>query len=330
MSDALDSQFRDTERRVRDTDRRVSDLDSRLDDLEGEHERLKSRFGYTEDLDHELRSLRDDISGLETTTEEVDGRADELDERVKAAERTVKRLTQHVRLLEGQIMAAGNVPAADLDTYTKDQHALAATMESGWDAADALLTSTLRTHHKIRVQRFHDAQARHQATREEAVALVGTLLSTPYTTQPHARAATELRSVIVREVTERQGLARQASEARMSTAALAADRAATADKQPAIAAGRRAEQRLTLALRSKLADAVSNRLLLPAWFATVLGPAPPVRDTERWLECATRVLLYRLTYHVDDQVLALGPCPDPEDEHRYRWWEELTTELRPW
>ncbi|MGQ4459252.1 hypothetical protein [[Kitasatospora] papulosa] len=330
MSDALDSQFRDTDRRVRDTDRRVSDLDSRLDDLEGEHERLKSRFGYTEDLDHELRSLRDGISGLETTTEEVDGRADELDDRVKAAERTVNRITQHVRLLEGQIMAVGNIPPADLDTFTQEQHALAATMESGWDAADALLTSTLRTHHQLRVQRFHDAQARHQATREEAVALVGTLLSTPYNTQPHAKAATELRSVIAREATERQGLARQASEAHTSTVALAADRAASADKQPAIAAGRRAEQRLNLALRSRLADAVSNRPLLPAWFATVLGPAPPARDTERWLECATRVLLYRLTYHVDDQVLALGPRPDPEDEHQYQWWEELITALRPW
>ncbi|MFJ7200955.1 MULTISPECIES: hypothetical protein [unclassified Streptomyces] len=133
-----------------------------------------------------------------------------------------------------------------------------------------------------------------------------------------------------REATEHQGLARQASEARTSTAALAADRAATADKQPAIAAGQRAEQRLTLALRSTLADAVSNRLLLPAWFATVLGPAPPARDTERWLECATRVLLYRLTYHVDDQVLALGSGPDPENEHQHQWWEELTTELRLW
>ncbi|MFF3127433.1 hypothetical protein ACFVRD_35230 [Streptomyces sp. NPDC057908] len=42
------------------------------------------------------------------------------------------------------------------------------------------------------MQRFHDAQARHQATREEAVALVGTLLGTPYNTQPHAKAATKL------------------------------------------------------------------------------------------------------------------------------------------
>ncbi|MEU9321436.1 hypothetical protein [Streptomyces sp. NPDC048295] len=68
--------------------------------------------------------------------------------------------------------------------------------------------------------------------------------------------------------------------------------------------------RLTLALCSKLADAVSNRLLLPAWFATVLGPAaPPAQATERWLECAIRVLLYRLTCRVTDRVLALGEPP---------------------
>ncbi|MFF5881089.1 hypothetical protein ACIQ9M_34670 [Streptomyces californicus] len=330
MSDALDAQFRATDRRVRTIDMQVSGLDRRLDDLEGEHERLKSRFGYTEDLDHELRSLRDDVSGLESTTEEVDGRVDDLDDRVESAERTVNRLTQHVRLLEGQIMATGNIPPADLDTFTKDQHALAATMAAGWDAADALLTPTLRAHHQGQVQRFRTAQAEHRATRQEAVALVATLLGTAPTTQAHKKTGTRLRSVIDRESTERQALARQAAGARAATAALAADRAATADKQPAIAAGQRAEQRLTLALRSKLADAISNRLLLPAWFATVLGPAPPARNTDRWLECATRVLTYRLTYRVIDQVLALGTRPDPEDEHRHGWWEELRTALRPW
>ncbi|MFF2721375.1 hypothetical protein [Streptomyces sp. NPDC058011] len=50
------------------------------------------------------------------------------------------------------------------------------------------------------------------------------------------------------------------------------------------------------------------------------------RLTDRWLECATRVLLYR----VDDQVLALVTRPDPDDEHRHAWWEELRTALRPW
>ncbi|OCC07751.1 hypothetical protein [Streptomyces sp. PTY087I2] len=204
MSDALDAQFRDTDRRVRTIDMQASGLDSRLDDLEGEHERLKSRFGYTEDWTPTCGP-----SGLEATTEEVDGRVDELDDRVDTAERTVKRLTQHVRLLEGQIPAAGNIRSADLDTFTKDQHVLAAATVAGWEAADDLLTTTLRTHHHTRVQRFHNAQAQHRATWEEAVAL----LDTRYNTQPHAKAATKLRSVIARESTEHQNLARQRAEA---------------------------------------------------------------------------------------------------------------------
>ncbi|OKI37836.1 hypothetical protein A6A29_40260 [Streptomyces sp. TSRI0281] len=85
-----------------------------------------------------------------------------------------------------------------------------------------------------------------------------------------------------------------------------------------------------MSLRSRLAHAVSSRLLLPSWFATVLGPAPPAQDAERWLECATHVLLYRLTYRIDDQVLALGPRPDPAHQRQRQWYEELRKELRRW
>ncbi|MFD9286281.1 hypothetical protein ACFWD7_55820 [Streptomyces mirabilis] len=206
MSDALEYQFQATDRRVRD-------LDSRLDDLEGDHQNLKSRFGYTDDLDYELRDIRSDISECETTAERIDGRVDELGDRVDTAERAVKRLTQHVRLLEGQIMAAGKIPAADLDTFTKDQRALARTMQSGWNAGDALLGSDVRALHRARVQRFRDAQTRHRTTQGEVVGLVGTLVSNRYGTQTHAQAATQLRTAIATEATRRQDLTRQAPEA---------------------------------------------------------------------------------------------------------------------
>ncbi|MFI0977774.1 hypothetical protein ACH4SP_12270 [Streptomyces sp. NPDC021093] len=71
-------------------------------------------------------------------------------------------------------------------------------------------------------------------------------------------------------------------------------------------------------------------MLLPVWFVTVLGPAPPARGTEQWLECAIRVLLYRLTCAIDDQVLALGPQPDAAAHHRYWWHKELRESLRRW
>lgn len=97
-----------------------------------------------------------------------------------------------------------------------------------------------------------------------------------------------------------------------------------------MAAGDRAEKRLTLALRSRLADAVRSRSLLPAWFVTVLGAAPPARGTDAWLETATRVLLYRLTYDITDQVVALGSAPSEADRHRSSWYEQLRKDLRRW
>ncbi|WP_326693185.1 hypothetical protein OIE63_39345 (plasmid) [Streptomyces sp. NBC_01795] len=320
MSEELEYQMEATERRVRD-------LDRRLDDLDSEHESLKTRFGYTDDLDYELRDIRSDI-------EQVDGRVDEIREelggRVDTAEQAVARLTRHVRLLEGQIMAAGGAPAADLDTFTKDQRSLARTMQSGWNAAEFLLSDHSRGIHRARVERFRNTRARHQTAREEVVELTGTLAGTRYGTQDHTEAATQLRSAITTEATLRQGLARQEAEAQEASEALAADTTARADKQPAIAAGVRAEKRLTLALRGRLDDAVSSRSLLPAWFATVLGAAPPARGTERWMECATHVLLYRLTYGIDDQVVALGPAPSAAQPHRRQRYEKLREDLRRW
>ncbi|WP_327170226.1 hypothetical protein OG471_01270 [Streptomyces sp. NBC_01336] len=180
MSDALEYQFQDTDRRVRD-------LDRRLDDLESEHESLKSRFGYTDDLDHDLRTIRDDVSSCESAAEEADGRVDDLEGRVEAAERTVKRLTQHVRLLEGQIIATGKIPHADLDTFTTDQHALARTMRTGQEAADALLHDDLRYQYQAQIRRYNETRSAHQNTREEVVTLTGALLSHRHGPQPAPR-----------------------------------------------------------------------------------------------------------------------------------------------
>ncbi|MEU3290324.1 hypothetical protein [Streptomyces longwoodensis] len=112
----------DLDRRLRDTDRRLRNLDQRIDDLEGDHQSLKSKFGYTEDLDYERRDIRSDISGCDDKIDKVE---EELGDRIDDTEQAIKRLTQHVRLLDGQLKMSAGVPAADLDTYTKDQRALA-------------------------------------------------------------------------------------------------------------------------------------------------------------------------------------------------------------
>ncbi|MCX4481661.1 hypothetical protein OOK44_35400 [Streptomyces cellulosae] len=317
----------DLERRLRDTERRIRDLDGRLDDLGTEHQSLKSKFGYTEDLDDELRRIRSDVSECESKIENLE---EELSDRVGDTEQATQRLTQHVRLLEGQIMAAGGVPEADLDTFTKDQRALARTMERGWAARRLLLSDHERRTHELRVQRRRETARRHRAARTAAVDAVGALIASRYGTHGHTEAAGRLRAAITEETRLRQELARQSPSADKSADALAGDAETRADKQPVMAAGDRAEKRLTLALRSRLADAVRSRSLLPAWFVTVLGAAPPARGTDAWLETATRVLLYRLTYDITDQVVALGSAPSEADRHRSSWYEQLRKDLRRW
>ncbi|MBH1937838.1 hypothetical protein I5Q34_26810 [Streptomyces sp. AV19] len=84
-----------------------------------------------------------------------------------------------------------------------------------------------------------------------------------------------------------------------------------------------------MALRSRLADAISDRAVLPAWFVTVLGSAPPATRTQEWLETATQVLLYRLTHSVTDAVVALGDKP-AGGARRAEWYEQLAKDLRRW
>ncbi|MFF3838670.1 hypothetical protein [Streptomyces sp. NPDC001930] len=47
-------------------------------------------------------------------------------------------------------------------------------------------------------------------------------------------------------------------------------------------AGDKAQRKLDLVLRSRLADALRDRALLPMWFVTVLGPVAPARPTQEW------------------------------------------------
>jgi hypothetical protein len=96
-----------------------------------------------------------------------------------------------------------------------------------------------------------------------------------------------------------------------------------------IAAGERAWEALQAALRVRVADAVGEGALLPAWFTSVLGPIPPAEDTRSWMEAATDLLAYRVTYGVDDPASALGPEPAVEASARRRaWHQQLRRRLR--
>ncbi|WP_367318204.1 hypothetical protein [Streptomyces sp. HUAS ZL42] len=317
----------DVDRRMRDADRKIRDLDSRLDDLESDQQRLSDKFGYTEDLDHELGSLRDSISGCDDKIEELD---QELRDRVDDTDQTVKRLVQQVRLLEGLLKASGKAQSADLDTVTEDLRSLARSMQRGWQARRLLLSNHERTTFQQRIRHHRATTQQHRTHRATVIDTVGTLIATRYGSRAHAQAAQELREALAREEQLRQSLERQTKPAEEAQDALAADEKTRTDNEAVMAEGTRAEKRLTWALRSRLADAVSDRALLPTWFVTVLGSAPPAIGTQTWLDTATQVLLYRLTYDVTDQVVALGSKPSDADGHRREWYEKLVKELRRW
>lgn len=234
-----DRRMRDADGRIRDLDDRVDDLEGRLDNLESDHQRLSSKFGYTEDLDDELRSIRGDISSCEHKIEEVD---EELRDRVSDIDQAVRRLLQHVRLVEGQLMASGGAQLADLDTFTKDQCSLARRVERGWQARSLLLSDHDRSTFQYRLRHHGETAEQHRAHRTTVIDTVGTLTGTRYGARARAQAATELRDALTRERRLRQDLDRQTRPAKEAEDALAADAKTRAENQSVMAAAARAEK----------------------------------------------------------------------------------------
>ncbi|MFH8411367.1 hypothetical protein ACH4FX_42420 [Streptomyces sp. NPDC018019] len=116
---------------------------------------------------------------------------------------------------------------------------------------------------------------------------------------------------------------RLAGPARAAQAALAWDDSLRQAKASLIEQGDKAQRKLNWLLRGRLADAIRDRALLPMWFVTVLGPVPPAHKTQEWMDHATEVLAYRVTYGITDQALALGAAPEKYVPRRTEWHREL-------
>jgi hypothetical protein len=109
------------------------------------------------------------------------------------------------------------------------------------------------------------------------------------------------------------------------------DAAQHAKNAKVIDAGQRADTKLRLRLGSRLSDAISGADLLPVWFVTAFGPMAPSRNANDWMDAATDVLAYRVTYQITDPVVALGTPPDGHRApRRTAWHQDLTRELRRW
>jgi hypothetical protein len=101
-------------------------------------------------------------------------------------------------------------------------------------------------------------------------------------------------------------------------------RAATA--APVIETGKTAWAELYRRIRQHLTAVLAADQMLPVWFTTVLGDAAPADHTQAWIDTATQLIAYRITYHIDDPVVALGPAPQQgHSRRRHHWHTSLAT-----
>jgi hypothetical protein len=95
---------------------------------------------------------------------------------------------------------------------------------------------------------------------------------------------------------------------------------------PQVMTGESAHAQLMTQVRARLDTAVADSALLPAWLTLVLGHQPVGEDVAEWMDTATSLLAYRVTYEVVDPVVTLGE-PAHDDPRRERWHRDLERRL---
>ncbi|MFD6133562.1 hypothetical protein ACFWC2_30450 [Streptomyces diastaticus] len=312
----------------------VRRLESRTGGMEHELYSLRSKLGEVEDLDYELYDIRGGIRSLEDDLGTVRNDLSELDEDVRddirGTKQALKRLTGRVQALEAHLLAAGGAPHADLDTIDPEWKKLARTASHGWNVRAGLLPGHQREALRLNIRHYEQALEERDEHREKVVEAAGILATRPRTSREYKQAVGDFG--MARPLAEQhdQRAKKLAGPAQTARAALAQDDTLRQAKASLIEQGDKAERKLNWLLRGRLADAVRDRALLPMWFVTVLGPVPPAHKTQAWLDLATQVLAYRVTYGITDQVVALGPAPDEYLPRRTEWHGELVKDLRRW
>jgi DNA repair exonuclease SbcCD ATPase subunit len=313
-------------RQIRDLDGRVDDVDTRLDEVESDLRTLSRKVGDVDDLDYELRRIEE---AADDAQRDADNLNSELNDHVADTSRRLKKLTARIKALEALARTAGDAPVADLDTIDPEWERLAKTAQRGHTAEAGLLTDTARAAHHHAIQQHRQALQRRREAQQRAIAAARILATTPPTATEHKNAARDFGLAIDSEERTKINMGHLGAEASEAGATLKADDAQHEKVTPVIEEGEKAARKLSMILRSRLADAIAARAVQPMWFVTVLGPVPPADHTQEWMDLAVDVLIYRVTHTVTDQVVALGP-PPTGDALRAARHRELTKALRAW
>jgi chromosome segregation ATPase len=310
-------------RKVRRLDSRAGSLDSNLTELQSEFETLKYEV---EDLPGQVTRLEGDLREVRDETRE---KLEELESEVEGTDGQVERLLSRIEALERHIRQASGATVTDLDADPGGELlALTRTVEAGHAARAGLLSDYERNRLQMDINSHKTALAAHKKQRSDVITAAHLLTQTQADDPQRKRAEHDL-------VAAAQA---RGSGSRLRTLADAADTARqqlTADdklrtsRAKKINTGTRADTTLRTKLRTRLTAAMDGAELLPLWFIKVMGPLPPARRAEAWLDAATDLLAYRTTYSISDPVSALGPAP-AAGTRRGTWHRDLTRDLRYW
>ncbi|MDX3656259.1 hypothetical protein PV646_02965 [Streptomyces sp. ID05-26A] len=309
---------------VEELQSQIEELVERLDRLTG-HDSWMKLSSVTDRLDalegsvehHSVHDLADEVERLRRTVTELTGTPD--DPIV-----STRSLDERLRLLERRTRITAKTKTADLDTWPASTQKLLQAIRDGDTYRPSLLGDHQQRAYDFRIaepQRLDQQRQQHfkaSAAAAHAMAAAG----------DDAAAWEQARTSWNTAVTAIQDLGPRLDEAQESSAAereklglaLFAHNAAV----PIVLEGGRCRTVLQTIIRTRLADALRDDLLLPGWFDRVLGPTAPAENTELWLDTAVDVILYRLQHEITDPVIALGSRPSSHGQ-RQTQFDRLST-----
>jgi hypothetical protein len=269
-----------------------------------------------EALQGTVNRIRFDVVELEAAAEDLPAAeqlhraiSDAAAARREAAElrALVTRLASRVQWLEDR--ARASTPVADFDAVDQDTTQLARVAEHGAIVAGVLMSDADRGRREAVIAELAAAMAQHKACSKQVADAAGVLRLLPPGQPGHATAAAAHDAQVRRLQELDTAIRRLADPAEQARTELAADDERRATMAAPIEAGREAWVTLTARLRARIEEETTRGALLPAWFVAALGPAPNPKHRAKWLNTATLVLAYRITYKVTDPASALGPEP---------------------
>jgi hypothetical protein len=308
---------------AQDLERALRTLRQRVSELADEVEKTQSRH---RSLDAQVDGIDDRVGAIERTQQDLEESQEGLHESMDSTAAAVRSLAATVGWVERRLHAERDISTADLDTADDVLRQLAARARQGQQSAAVLLDAPARAMHHRRIDELNWLEQQICETVAAALQHSATLATTEPDSAGHVQAATQY-GAVARTLAGYQGqlpATRKAAES--ARQALKIDDEHRQVHGPHVMTGESAHAQLMTRVRDRLDTAVADSALLPAWLTLVLGHQPVGEDVAEWMDTATSLLAYRVTYEVADPVVALGE-PAHDDPRREKWRRDIERRL---